>query len=121
MLKRIRDLLGGRGRKKKVAEPAAKPAPPVHRGPKVVHRPIAKTDLDPDAVKIVNRLNRFDQSAYFVGGCVRDLLLERKPKDYDIGTSATPRQIKAWVTRKVPSTMPANPSQATAWRKVISI
>ena len=75
-------------------EPPAAPAPPVHRGPNVVHRPIARTDLDPDAVKIVHRLTRFDHSAYFVGGCVRDLLLERKPKDFDIGTSATPGQIK---------------------------
>jgi len=97
MLKRIRDLLGGRRRTKKVGAPAdvpAAPAPPVHRGPNVVHRPIARTDLDPDAVKIVHRLTRFDHSAYFVGGCVRDLLLERKPKDFDIGTSATPGQIK---------------------------
>ncbi len=100
MLKRIRDLLGGRRKKKEVPLPA--PAPPpseparprVHRGPEVVHRPIAASDLDPDAVKIVHRLNRFNYSAYFVGGCVRDLLLERKPKDFDIGTAATPRQVK---------------------------
>jgi poly(A) polymerase len=67
---------------------------PVHRGPKVIHRPIPETDLDRDAVKIVLRLTRFDHSAYLVGGCVRDLLLGKKPKDFDIGTSATPRQIK---------------------------
>jgi poly(A) polymerase len=59
-----------------------------------VHRPIERSDLDPDAVKIVHRLTRFDHAAYLVGGCVRDLLLDRKPKDFDIGTSATPRQIK---------------------------
>jgi poly(A) polymerase len=97
MLKRIRDLLGGRRRKKKIGVTADAPvpsAPTVHRGPNVVHRPIARTDLDPDAVKIIHRLSRFDHSAYFVGGCVRDLLLERKPKDFDIGTSATPGQIK---------------------------
>jgi len=67
---------------------------PIHRGPNVIHRPIPASDLDRDAVKIVQRLTRFDHSAYLVGGCVRDLLLERKPKDFDIGTSATPRQIK---------------------------
>ena len=67
---------------------------PIHRGPNVIHRPIPDSDLDRDAVKIVQRLTRFDHSAYLVGGCVRDLLLERKPKDFDIGTSATPRQIK---------------------------
>ncbi len=68
--------------------------PRVHRGPRVVHQPIPRSDLDPDAVKIINRLTRFEHGAYLVGGCVRDLLLERKPKDFDIGTSATPRQIK---------------------------
>ena len=52
------------------------------------------SDLDPDAVKIVQRLTRFEHRAYLVGGCVRDLLLERRPKDFDIATSATPRQIK---------------------------
>jgi poly(A) polymerase len=67
---------------------------PIHRGPNVIHRPIPASDLDRDAVKIVQRLTRFDHSAYLVGGCVRDLLLERQPKDFDIGTSATPRQIK---------------------------
>ncbi len=101
VLKRIRKLLGRRGRKPAVQPAASSPStaetaarPPVHQGPKVVHRPISESDLDPDAVKIVNRLTRFDHNAYLVGGCVRDLLLERQPKDFDIGTSATPRQIK---------------------------
>jgi poly(A) polymerase len=70
-------------------------APPqVHRGPEVVHHPVALKDLDPDAVRIVRRLTRFDYPAYLVGGCVRDLLLELNPKDFDIATSATPRQVK---------------------------
>ena len=60
----------------------------------MVHQPIPASELDPDAVKIVQRLSRFDHAAYLVGGCVRDLLLERRPKDFDVGTSATPRQIK---------------------------
>ena len=59
-----------------------------------MHQPIAGSDLDSDAVKIVDRLTRFDHAAYLVGGCVRDLLLGHKPKDFDIATSATPRQIK---------------------------
>src|SRR5262245_16774680 len=76
-------------------DPAPAAAPPqVHRGPEVVHHPVALQDLDPDAVRIVRRLTRFDYAAYLVGGCVRDLLLELKPKDFDIATSATPRQVK---------------------------
>ena len=74
-------------------EPATAP-PQVHRGPEVVHHPVALQDLDPDAVRIVRRLTRFDYAAYLVGGCVRDLLLDLRPKDFDIATSATPRQVK---------------------------
>lgn len=50
--------------------------------------------LDLDAVRVVRRLNAFGYEAYFVGGCVRDLLLGLSPKDFDIATSATPRQVK---------------------------
>jgi len=103
MLKRIRDLLTRRGKQPAgqalpstpdESPPAGREPPQVHHGPRVVHQPIPRSDLDSDAVKIINRLARFDHGAYLVGGCVRDLLLERKPKDFDIGTSATPRQIK---------------------------
>lgn len=55
---------------------------------------LKKTSMDEDALKIIHRLNRFGHKAYLVGGCVRDLLLGRKPKDFDIATSATPNQIK---------------------------
>src|SRR5512140_686712 len=76
--------------------PAVEARPPVlvRQGPKVVHHPINPADLDPDAVRSLQRLTRFNHTAYLVGGCVRDLLLERRPKDFDIGTSAPPRQIK---------------------------
>ncbi|MCC7172967.1 MAG: hypothetical protein IT459_21135 [Planctomycetes bacterium] len=55
---------------------------------------IVPAALDPDAVKIVRRLRRYGHEAYFVGGCVRDLSLGHVPKDFDIATSARPRQIK---------------------------
>jgi poly(A) polymerase len=55
---------------------------------------LRKNVMDEDALKIIHRLNRFGHKAYLVGGCVRDLLLGRKPKDFDIATSATPNQIK---------------------------
>jgi poly(A) polymerase len=55
---------------------------------------IAPGQIDPDAKKVVERLRRFDHAAYLVGGCVRDLLLGRKPKDFDVVTSATPNEIK---------------------------
>ena len=57
--------------------------------------PIPHDQIDPDALKVVHRLTRHKFTAYLVGGCVRDLLLGRKPKDFDIATSATPPEIKA--------------------------
>lgn len=55
---------------------------------------IRKTSVDPDAIKIIHRLNKFGYKAFLVGGGVRDLLLNKKPKDFDIATNATPNQIK---------------------------
>src|SRR6185369_8452968 len=55
---------------------------------------IAPDQIDPDAAKVVQRLRRYDHAAYLVGGCVRDLILGRKPKDFDVVTSATPQEIK---------------------------
>lgn len=65
--------------------------------PRIIPRaehPISRRDIDPDAVKVLYRLRQFDHVAYLVGGSVRDLLLGRRPKDFDIGTSAHPYQVK---------------------------
>src|SRR5277367_3486424 len=45
------------------------------------------------AISIVQTLHRSGFRAYLVGGCVRDLLLRREPKDYDVATNATPQQV----------------------------
>jgi poly(A) polymerase len=45
------------------------------------------------AAEIVRALRERGHQAYFVGGCVRDLLLGREPADYDVATDATPRQV----------------------------
>lgn len=50
--------------------------------------------IDADALHVVQRLLRYQHKAYLVGGCVRDLLLGRKPKDFDVATSATPNDIR---------------------------
>lgn len=49
--------------------------------------------LDQDALKILKKLNKSGHETYLVGGCIRDILLGHKPKDFDIATSATPEQI----------------------------
>jgi poly(A) polymerase len=55
---------------------------------------ISRRDIDPDALKVLYRLHEHGHSAYLVGGSVRDLLLGRRPKDFDVGTSAHPHQVK---------------------------
>ena len=50
--------------------------------------------IDPDALRVVQRLLRYQHKAFLVGGCVRDLLLGLKPKDFDVATSATPNEIR---------------------------
>ncbi|MDH5717819.1 MAG: polynucleotide adenylyltransferase PcnB [Spirochaetia bacterium] len=55
---------------------------------------IRKNYIDPDALKVISRLNSFGYKAYIVGGCVRDLLLGRQPKDYDVVTNAKPHDVK---------------------------
>src|SRR5471032_618320 len=65
--------------------------------PRIVPRqehPISRRDIDPDALKVLYRLRQGEYTAYLVGGSVRDLLLGRRPKDFDIGTSAHPYQVK---------------------------
>ena len=61
--------------------------------PRSEHR-ISRRDIDPDALKVLYRLHDHNYAAYLVGGSVRDLLLGRRPKDFDIGTSAHPHQVK---------------------------
>jgi len=55
---------------------------------------ISRNQIDPDSLKVLYRLHRHGFKAYLVGGSVRDLLLGRTPKDFDVGTDATPNQVK---------------------------
>ena len=60
----------------------------------------ALTILLPEKVRyIIHRITQAGYEAYAVGGCVRDSVLGRKPDDWDITTSASPRQIKGLFER----------------------
>lgn len=61
--------------------------------PRKEHR-ISRKQISPNALRTLYRLHNKGFIAYLVGGCVRDLLLERTPKDFDIATNATPSQIR---------------------------
>ena len=55
---------------------------------------LPKEAIDPDAISVCERLQKAGYVAYLVGGCVRDILIDRSPKDFDIGTDATPREVR---------------------------
>ncbi|MFW5729908.1 MAG: polynucleotide adenylyltransferase PcnB [Spirochaetota bacterium] len=50
--------------------------------------------VDQDALKVIRRLSANGHSAYVVGGAVRDFLLGKHPKDFDVATDASPNRIK---------------------------
>ena len=50
--------------------------------------------IDPNALNVLKKLHETGHTAYLVGGGVRDLLMRKKPKDFDISTSARPEEIK---------------------------
>jgi poly(A) polymerase len=63
----------------------------------IIARPahtLSRKQVDRHALKVLYQLHNAGFDAYLVGGCVRDLLLNLKPKDFDIATNATPNQVK---------------------------
>jgi poly(A) polymerase len=91
--KKISELLTSRSTTKKTKTPlTSRPPQPV-----ILTRdkhPISRKNIDPDALKVLYRLHNHGYIAYLVGGGVRDLLLDKQPKDFDVGTNARPREIK---------------------------
>lgn len=55
---------------------------------------ISRSRISDNALKVLYRLQKEGFDAYLVGGCVRDLLLGREPKDFDVVTNADPEQVK---------------------------
>ncbi|WP_325891627.1 polynucleotide adenylyltransferase PcnB [Grimontia sp. NTOU-MAR1] len=55
---------------------------------------ISRKDISENALKVLYRLNKAGFEAYLVGGGVRDLLLNKQPKDFDIATNATPEEVR---------------------------
>src|SRR5947209_852275 len=65
--------------------------------PRILQRsehPISRRDVDKNAVKVLYRLHNAGYRACLVGGSVRDLMMGRKPKDFDVGTNAKPNEIR---------------------------
>ncbi|MGR8940735.1 MAG: polynucleotide adenylyltransferase PcnB [Gammaproteobacteria bacterium] len=82
--------------KKIVKSAGSKPvpeAPHVRIYPRSEHS-ISRAQISEHALKVLYRLQKSGYDAYLVGGCVRDLLLGREPKDFDVVTNAHPEEIK---------------------------
>ncbi|WP_413739249.1 polynucleotide adenylyltransferase PcnB [Sodalis sp. RH21] len=78
---------------REVAETAPEDRRPLTIIPRDQHS-ISRKEISENALKVLYRLNKAGYEAYLVGGGVRDLLLGRKPKDFDITTNATPEQMR---------------------------
>ena len=52
------------------------------------------------ALEVVRKLRSAGYTAYWAGGCVRDQILRRPPKDYDVATDATPEQVRRVFRRR---------------------
>jgi poly(A) polymerase len=67
------------------------------RQPRVVPRAehtLSRARISTNALKVLYRLQRSGFVSYLVGGAVRDILLGRRPKDFDVGTDARPQQVR---------------------------
>ena len=62
--------------------------------PRAEHN-VSRADINDNGLKVLYRLHKAGYKAHLVGGCVRDLLLSRHPKDFDVATDASPEQIKS--------------------------
>jgi poly(A) polymerase len=66
-------------------------------GPRILTRPehpISRQNIESNALKVLYRLHNAKFKGYLVGGAVRDLMVERQPKDFDVSTDARPQQIR---------------------------
>ena len=69
----------------------------MNTSPRIIVRsdhPISRKDLDPDTLRVLYKLKDAGFESYLVGGAVRDLLMGRKPKDFDVATSARPNDLR---------------------------
>jgi poly(A) polymerase len=55
---------------------------------------ISRSSINANALKVLYRLRQAEYGSYLVGGCVRDILLGRHPKDFDVATDAHPEQVR---------------------------
>lgn len=102
MIKKLIDKLLGKGAEAPAKAAAEAPVAAVPARIPLGQRrevPVSEHGIDPAllddrAVKVVRTLQDAGYEAFIVGGAVRDLLVNRRPKDFDVATNATPEQVK---------------------------
>jgi poly(A) polymerase len=65
--------------------------------PRVIPRsehPVSRTNISPNALRVLYRLKEAGFQAFLVGGCVRDIIIGRHPKDFDVATDALPEEVR---------------------------
>ena len=65
--------------------------------PRVIPRsdhPVSRSEISPNALRVLYRLKEAGFQAFLVGGCVRDIILGRHPKDFDVATDALPDEVR---------------------------
>jgi poly(A) polymerase len=87
LLKRIEDYLNQ-------ISTAAEPGPAARIIARADHN-ISRSNIAPNALRVLYRLKDAGFQAYLVGGCVRDIMLGRHPKDFDVATNALPDQVRS--------------------------
>ena len=68
-----------------------------HGAPRIIPRaehPVSRSDISPNALRVLYRLKEAGFQAFLVGGCVRDLIIGRHPKDFDVATDALPDEVR---------------------------
>jgi poly(A) polymerase len=66
-------------------------------GPRIISRsdhPVSRSNISPNALRVLYRLKEAGFQAFLVGGCVRDIILGRHPKDFDVATDALPDEVR---------------------------
>jgi poly(A) polymerase len=70
----------------------------VNRGvPRIIPRsdhPVSRSEISPNALRVLYRLKEAGYQGFLVGGCVRDIILGRHPKDFDVATDALPEEVR---------------------------
>ena len=72
-------------------------SPAAESVPRIIPRsdhPVSRSNISPNALRVLYRLKEGGFQAFLVGGCVRDIIVGRHPKDFDVATDALPEEVR---------------------------